>query len=103
MMTGPTIDVSSSLSALRDELKSIKENQQRYEEQHIQQKAVSAAVSVAAGVDEKARELQLPEMSHAVQKLESMVDKLDQDLHSTKRKLDDLEQYGRRNCLILHG
>ena len=98
-MSGPTVEVSSSLSAL----KSIKENQQRYEEQHIQQKAVGAAASVAAGDDEKARELQLQEMNHAMQRLESIVDKLDQNLHSAKRKLDDLEQHGRRNCLFYMG
>ena len=96
-------DVSSSLLAIQHELKSIKQIQQRYEEEHIQQKAVSAAVSGAAGDDEVARGLQLQEMGEAIQKLESMISKLDQDLHSTERKMDDLEQYGRRNCLILHG
>ena len=96
-------DVSSSLLAIQDELKSIKQTQQRYEEEHIQQKAVSAAVSGAAGDDEVARGLQLQEMGEAIQKLESMISKLDQDLHSTERKMDDLEQYGRRNCLILNG
>ena len=82
----------------------IKENQKRYEEQHLQNKAVSAvAASVVAGDDAAAQTMQLQEMSHAIQRLECMVDKLDQDLHSAERHLDDLEQYGRRNCLILHG
>ena len=62
-------DVSSSLLAIQDELKSIKQTQQRYEEEHIQQKAVSAAVSGAAGDDEVARGLQLQEMGEAIQKL----------------------------------
>ena len=53
--------------------------------------------------DAAAQAMQLQEMSHAIQRLECMVDKLDQDLHSAERHLDDLEQYGRRNCLILHG
>ena len=97
-------DVASTLSTFREELNSIKENQKRYEEQHLQNKAVSAvAASVVAGDDAAAQAMQLQEMSHAIQRLKCMVDKFDQDLHSAERHLDDLEQYGRRNCLILHG
>ena len=70
-------DVSSSFLAIQDELKSIKQTQQRYEEEHIQQKTVSAAVSGAAGDDEVVRGLQLQEMGKAIQKLESMISKLD--------------------------
>ena len=56
-----------------------------------------------AGDHAAAQAMQLQEMSHAIRRLECMVDKFDQDLHSAERHLDDLEQYGRRNCLNLHG
>ena len=63
--------------------------------------AVAAAVVVSD--EATARIMQLQEMSEAIQRLEFMVPKLDQDLHSADRKLDNLKQYERRNCLILHG
>ena len=63
----------------------------------------AVAASNVAGDGAAAQAIQLQEMSHAIRRLECMVEKLDQDLHSAERHLDDLEQYGRRNCLILHG
>ena len=78
-------DVASTLSTLR-ELNSIRENQKRYEEQHLQNTAASAvAASVVAGDDATTQ----AEMSHAIRRLECMVDKLDQDLHFAERHLDD--------------
>ena len=49
------------------------------------------AASVVAGDDAAAQAMQLQEMSHAIQRLECMVDKLHQDLHSGERHLDDLD------------
>ena len=42
-------------------------------------------------------------MSTAVESLERLVDDLDNDNKAPQEELDTMEQYSRRNCLVVHG
>ena len=85
-----------------DELKNIKETQERYSQQYLQSQAASGPpeLSFVAG---DAQGQQLRAINDTIRRLEGIVEELAKGLQQTERELDDLEQYGRRNCLILHG
>ena len=91
-----------SLESIMDELKNIKETQERYSQLYLQSQTASAPpeLSFVAG---DAQGLQLRAIEDSIRRLEGIVEELAKGLQQTERELDDLEQYGRRNCLILHG
>ena len=65
----------------------------------------SAAVAVSAPTffaDQKEQANQLKEMRTAFSNLKKMVDRLQNKVENQEQKVDDLEQYGRSNCLIIH-
>ena len=62
--------------------------------------AASAADAVV--VDRKEQGVKLVEMRTAFNNLQKIVDQLHNRVEEQKRKLDDLEQCGRSNCLIVH-
>ena len=46
---------------------------------------------------------QLQDLENAIARVDTIVEGLEKSLRETQNSLDDLEQYGRRNCLIVHG
>ena len=93
------------LKSVQQELKSIKEAQTRYEKKYIQ-KPFSAAAAAAASVSgsvEINQEGQLNSIRKAIENMDDIVRKLEENVWKNSRRIDDLEQYSRRNCLILHG
>ena len=65
--------------------------------------AAGAAVPAAAVfADNNDQASELKEMRLAFNNLKKMVDRLRTSVEEQEQKLDDLEQYGRSNCLIVH-
>ena len=65
--------------------------------------AASAAVAYdAVVVDRKEQGVELEEMRTTYNNLQKIVDRLHNRIEEQERKLDDIEQYGRSNCLIVH-
>ena len=63
----------------------------------------SVAVSVPTFfADQKEQANQLKEMRIAFSNLKKMVDRLQNKVEDQEQKLDDLKQYARSNCLIIH-
>ena len=60
---------------------------------------VSAATAFAGQIEQRN---QLDEIRSAFNNLKKMVDGLQNRMQEQEEKLDDREQYGRSNCLILH-
>ena len=83
------------------ELQNIKNSQSRYEEQFLKKKSLSAAPSFS-GTHSNQEEM-LRKMRDAIESLDNLVAKLEKQVYINSCQVDDLEQYGRRNCLILHG
>ena len=107
-----------SLEQVMEELQTIKTTQKRYADQYLSRPTESPTSSsktkvksfssengkddsVPVPVSEQGQELQ--KMSAAIQRLENIIQKIACDIRENDRRIDDLEQYGRRNCLILHG
>ena len=60
------------------------------------------AASAAVVVDRKEQGVELAEMRTAFNNLQKIVDRLHNRTEEQERKLDDLEQYGTFNCLMVH-
>ena len=91
------------LKSVQQELKSIKEAQTRYEKEYIQKPSAAAAASSVSDSVERNQKRQLNSIRKAIEKMDDIVRKLEEDIWKNSRRIDDLEQYSRRNCLILHG
>ena len=87
-----------SLDEVMKELQVIKSTQERYAEQFLNDFASGAACSCFSGQSQ-----QLQDLENAIARVDTIVEGLAKSLRETQNSLDDLEQYGRRNCLILHG
>ena len=87
-----------SLDEVMKELQVIKSTQKRYAEQFLNDSANGAACSCFSGQSQ-----QLQDLENASARVITIVEGLAKSLRETQNSLDDLEQYGRRNCLILHG
>ena len=62
----------------------------------------AAVAADAVVVDRKEQGVELAEMRTAYNNLQKIVDRLHNRIEEQERKLDDLEQYGRSDCLIVH-
>ena len=91
-----------SLENIMDELKNIKETQERYSQRYLQSQTGSAPPNLSF-VARDDQGLQLRAIADSIWRLEGIVEKLAKGLQQTERELDSLEQYGCHNCLILHG
>ena len=65
------------------------------------QHATASNSSVSNAVD--AQGVQLQEISDMIATIKATVDQLATHVNQNERNIDALEQYGRSNCLILHG
>ena len=64
--------------------------------------AETSPAASAADVDRKEQRVKLAKMKTAFNNLQKIVDRLHNRIEEQERKLDDLEQYGRSHCLIVH-
>ena len=92
-------DGKLSLDTVMKDLQVIKSIQKRYAEQFVNNSASGAACfSCILGQSQ-----QLQDRENAIARVDTIVEGLAKSLRETRNSLDDLEQYGCRNCLILHG
>ena len=90
------------LKSVQQELKSIKEAQTRYDKEYIQKPSAAAAAASVSGSVEINQEGQLNNIRKAFENMDDILRKLE-DVWKNSRRIDDLEQYSWRICLILHG
>ena len=64
--------------------------------------AASSAVSTTSNSMEKQGK-DLKHMQNNLNKIQQMVDSAVKQISAVEKRVDDLEQYGRSNCLIIHG
>ena len=88
-----------SLDTVMKGLQVIKSTQKRYAEQFLNNSASGAACSSCISGQSQ----QLQDLENAIARVDTIVEELAKSLRKTQNSLDDLEQYGRRNCLIAHG
>ena len=86
------------LDVVMKELQVIKATQKRYAEQFLNDSASGAAWSCFSGKSQ-----QLQDLQNAIARVDTIVEGLTKSLQETQNFWDDLEKYGRRNCLIVHG
>ena len=91
------------LKSVQQELKSIKEAQTRYEKEYTQKPSAAAAAAPSVSGSVVNQEGQLKSIRKAIENMDNILRKLEEDVWKNCRRIDDLEQYSRRNCLILHG
>ena len=84
-------------------LKKVEEAQTRYETDFLNKSATGAAPAVDFTDAVGQQQQELSALSQAVTSIQNAVSNLMKKADDNERKLDDLEQYGRANCLILHG
>ena len=80
------------------ELQIIKSTQKRYAEQFLNNSASGAACSFCISGQSQ----QLQDLENSIARVDIIVEGLAKSLRETQNSLDDLEQCGRRNCLIVH-
>ena len=92
-----------SLKLLQEEFKSIKEAQNRYEKEYTSKPSAAAAVSSFSELNESSQLMELNKMRDTINRMDSMLAILERQVWENSKHVDDLEQYSRRNCLVLHG
>ena len=63
--------------------------------------AASSAVSITGNTMEKQEDLK--HMQNNFNKIQQIIDSAVKQISAVEKRVDDLEQYGRSNCLIIHG
>ena len=91
-----------TLEKVMEEIRNIKETQVRYAKEYVKSNNASSSASSHCFSDDL-QGLQLKAIDEAIGRLKGIVDDLAKTMRKTERDVDDLEQYGRRNCLVLHG
>ena len=94
---------SGQIEKLMQRLDEISSRQEEYQNKFLGEKDKTAAASdiVSESVDLLGRQLQ--ELAEMITSVRCAVDQIAAQVQENKRRLDDMEQYGRSNCLILHG
>ena len=84
-------------------LDEISSRQKEYQNNFFGDKDKTAAASdiVSESVDLQGR--QLHELAETIASVRCAVDQIAAQVQENERRLDEMEQYGRSNCLILHG
>ena len=105
-----------SLEKVMAEVLELKATQKRYAKQYLDSKSSSAAGKISFISDNaeitirttdsanlEIQGQQLKKMEEAISRPETTVKEIARQTSENERAIDDLEQYSRRNCLILHG
>ena len=85
-------------------LNKVRERQDKYEKDYFKKDHDTASCNCFAGEKEKMEQHQeLMKLSTIIDSIKIEVGQLAEMVEKQEQYLDDLEQYGRSNCLILHG
>ena len=88
------------------EMATMKKRLDEYEknyENNISQGSDTAPKACVAGSSKDTQRGELTSMQEGLKKIEEMVDLAMKRLSAVEKRVDDLEQYSRSNCLVIHG
>ena len=95
---------NQKLDEVMELLNKVKERQDKYEKDYLKKDQDTASCNCFAGEKEKMEQHQeLMKLSTIIDSIKVEVGQLAEMVEKQEQYLDDLEQYGRSNCLILHG
>ena len=95
---------NQKLDEVMELLNKVKERQDKYEKDYLKKDHDTASCNCFAGEKEKMEQHQeLMKLSTIIDSIKVEVGQLAEMMEKQEQYLDDLEQYGRSNCLILHG
>ena len=93
---------SQELKQIWEALKKVSDKQEEYKKLYLknQEQDTAASNSFAGTIDVQGKHLE--EVSEMISSIEVTVRELAHKVSINERRIDDLEQYSRSNCLILH-
>ena len=96
---------SRKIEEVMEKLNQVIKKQEEYENKFLNKDQGTASVSFTGSNDNcnMEQEQQLLELSTVIESIKDEVGRLAEMMEKHEQDLDDLEQYGRSNCLILHG
>ena len=95
---------NQKLDEVMELLNKVRERQDKYEKDYFKKDHDTASCNCFAGEKEKMEQHQeLMKLSTIIDSIKVEVGQLAEMVEKQEQYLDDLEQYGRSNCLILHG
>ena len=98
---------SAQLAKVMKKLDEVSKRQNEYNNQYLSNsyntRPTNSSVPASFSVATSAQGLLLDDLNKMVATLKISVEQLADQMYQNQRHLDDLEQYSRSNCLILHG
>ena len=95
---------NQKLDEVMELLNKVRERQDKYEKDYSKKDHDTASCNCFAGEKEKMKQHQeLMKLSTIIDSINVEVGQFAEMVEKQEQYLDDLEQYGRSNCLILHG
>ena len=95
---------NQKLDEVMELLNKVRERQDKYKKDYFKKDHDTASFNCFAGEKEKMEQHQeLTKLSTIIDSIKVEVGQLAEMVEKQEQYLDDLEQYGRSNCLILHG
>ena len=100
---------SQELAVVLEKLAKIEHKQDEYQSNFLNSSSVnenadaSAFVSGTGTSSGKGQKELLEELSQSITEIKAKIKDLAKQIEEKEKRMDDLEQYGRSNCLILHG
>ena len=96
--------VNQKLDEVMELLNKVRKRQDKYEKDYFKKDHDTASCNCFAGEKEKMEQHQEHmKLSTIIDSIKVEVGQLTEMVEKQEQYLDDLEQYGRSNCLILHG
>ena len=94
---------SQQLKEVMKKLDLVTEKQDKYEKLFLKNLQDTAATSFTGKTTRSDQQEKLVELSTLIDSIKDEIGRLAKAMEKPGQDLDDLEQYGRSNCLILHG
>ena len=94
---------SQQLEEIMKKLEVVTKKQDKYEKLFLKNKQDIAGTSFTGKTTRSDQQEKLEELSTLIDSIKDEIERLAKAMEKQEQDLDDLEQYGRSNCLILHG
>ena len=94
---------SRELAVVLEKLAKIEHKQDEYQSNFLNSSSVNEKADASAFVSGTSSGKGQKELSQLITAIKATIKDLARQIEEKEKRLDDLEQYGRSNCLILHG
>ena len=98
---------SRELAVVLEKLAKIEHKQDEYQSNFLNSSSVNenadASAFVSGTCSGKGQKELLEELSQLITKIKAKIKDLAKQIEEKEKRMDNLEQYGKSNCLILHG